>query len=84
MGEVLPCRMECHAERSRSISSLAMRYVRRLLSASRRFFVTLRMTPNVSLLIFSLSGDKEHQQYHRERKRLRHGHRKPYASYTKQ
>ncbi|MBR5865883.1 MAG: hypothetical protein IKY89_06410, partial [Alistipes sp.] len=34
----------CHAERSRSISSLAMRYPRSRLSALRRFFVTLRMT----------------------------------------
>ena len=36
--------IRCHAERSRSISSLAMHYQRCLLSALRRFFVTLRMT----------------------------------------
>ena len=42
--------IRCHAERSRSISSLATCYEHRLLSASRRFFVTLRMTSKVSLL----------------------------------
>ena len=42
--------IRCHAERSRNISSLATRYEHRLLSASRRFFVTLRMTFKVSLL----------------------------------
>ena len=36
--------IRCHAERSRSISSLTACYEHRLLSASRRFFVTLRMT----------------------------------------
>ena len=37
-------RVVCHAERSRSIPSLATRYPRSRLSALRRFFVTLRMT----------------------------------------